>query len=169
MFSLPILNYFNTFKSLLYQELMEGMRLWGNNKRKLLLIPLQLPVDSSNGSTCHPCCDLVAFLWRKQWHPIRAFQLLNWQHPEIHAKGSPMEIMTEPLGSMWKSDLLAKSTEINCQWGLAPMTALALSMKDSTLALENKMECQAQLDIPTHSCRVTILMVRLNNEKKEKR
>ena len=35
--------------------------------------------------------------------------------PEIHVKGSPMEIVTEPLGSVWKSDLLAKSTEINCQ------------------------------------------------------
>ena len=29
------------------------------------------------------------------------------------------------------------------------MTALALLMKDSTLALENKIECQAQLGIPT--------------------
>ena len=29
------------------------------------------------------------------------------------------------------------------------MTALALLIKDSTLALENEMECQAQLDIPT--------------------
>ena len=28
---------------------------------------------------------------------------------------------------------------------------------------------QGQLDIPTHSCRVSILMVRLNNKKKEKR
>ena len=48
------------------------------------------------------------------------------------------------------------------------MAALALLIKDSTLALENKIEYQAQLDIPTHSCRVSILMVRLNNKKKEK-
>ena len=48
------------------------------------------------------------------------------------------------------------------------MAALPLLMKDSTLALESKIECQAQLDIPTHSCRVSILMVRLNNKKKEK-
>ena len=37
------------------------------------------------------------------------------QHLEIHVKGSLIEIMTELLGSMWKSDLLAKSTERNCQ------------------------------------------------------
>ena len=49
------------------------------------------------------------------------------------------------------------------------MTALALLTKDGTLALVNKIECQAQLDIPTHSCRVSILMTRLNNKKKEKR
>ena len=40
---------------------------------------------------------------------------LTVQHLEIHVKGSLIEIMTELLGSMWKSDLLAKSTEINCQ------------------------------------------------------
>ena len=48
------------------------------------------------------------------------------------------------------------------------MTALALLMKDSTLALVKKIECQGQLDIPTHSCRVSILMVRLNKKKREK-
>ena len=45
-------------------------------------------------------------------------------------------------------------------------------MKDGTLALGNEMgkwNNQGQLDVPTHSCRVSILMVRLNNKKKEKR
>ena len=48
------------------------------------------------------------------------------------------------------------------------MAALALLIKDSTLALVNKLEHQAQLDIPTHSCRVSILMAKLNKKMKEK-
>ena len=40
----------------------------------------------------------------------------NWRRQiYYHAKGSLTEIMTEPLGSVWKSDLLAKKTEMNCQ------------------------------------------------------
>ena len=34
------------------------------------------------------------------------------------------------------------------KWGLASMTALALSMKDGALALEMKWEIQGQLDTP---------------------
>ena len=49
------------------------------------------------------------------------------------------------------------------------MTALALSMKDSTLTLEIKEETQGQLDIPKHSCRVSILTMRLNTMKERKR
>ena len=82
-----------------------------------------------------------------------------------------MEIMTEPLGSVQRSrnsNCMAKSTETHRQCKLASMAAPTLSMKDGTLALENETECQAQLDIPTHSRRFGILTVRLNNEKKEK-
>ena len=51
------------------------------------------------------------------------------------------------------------------------MTALAVLLKDGTLALENEMEKQndrAQLDIPTHSCKVGICVTSLSNERKEK-
>ena len=42
------------------------------------------------------------------------------------------------------------------------MAALALLIKDSTLALENKIECQAQLDIPTVVSSCCFLLIEVN-------